>query len=145
MASYFDEHDCEPLRDGQAPDGFLHFARLLIDSGAWNQSEFSALFQDRTPPPASKKFIADLKDRMIRDEGKQFSNYWKSKIGNIHFQKMKANVRSVLSQWNRTTSSTAFHVSTNSTRNASFPGCKRPVPARVVDTNCLQTIRTLRK
>ena len=68
MASYFDEHDCEPLRDGQGPDHFLHFARLLVDSGAWNQSEFSSMFSDRTPPPTSKKFLNDLKDHLVREE-----------------------------------------------------------------------------
>ena len=68
MASYFDEHDCEPLRDGQGPDHFLHFARLLVDSGAWNQSEFAGMFSDRTPPPTSKKFINDLKEHLVREE-----------------------------------------------------------------------------
>jgi hypothetical protein len=37
MASYFDEHDCQPLGQGEAPDHLMHFARLLIDTGAWNQ------------------------------------------------------------------------------------------------------------
>ncbi len=37
MASYFDEHDCLPLGQGEIPDHILHFARLLIDTGAWNQ------------------------------------------------------------------------------------------------------------
>ena len=46
----------------------LHLARLLIDSGNWSQSEFSALFSDRTPPPTSKKFLEDLKDHLVRDE-----------------------------------------------------------------------------
>ena len=69
MTSYFDEHDCEPLREGQGPDHFLHFARLLIDSGNWNQGEFAAMFQDRTPPPTSKKFLEDLKDHLVRSEG----------------------------------------------------------------------------
>ena len=27
MASYFDEHDCEPLEDGQQPNHLLHMAR----------------------------------------------------------------------------------------------------------------------
>ena len=72
MASYFDEHNCEPLGDGQSPDGFLHLARLLVDSGAWNETEFSSLFSHQTPPPTSKKFLADLKDHLVRegeDEG----------------------------------------------------------------------------
>ena len=69
MTSYFDEHDCEPLGAGQGPDHFMHFARLLIDSGAWNQTEFAAMFQDRIPPPTSKRFIEDLKDHLVRVEG----------------------------------------------------------------------------
>ena len=69
MTSYFDEHDCEPLGAGQGPDHFMHFARLLIDSGAWNQTEFAAMFQDRIPPPTSKRFIKDLKDHLVRVEG----------------------------------------------------------------------------
>ena len=72
MTSYFDEHDCEPMRDGQGPDHFLHFARLLIDSGYWNDRDFSALFQDRAPPPTSKKFMDDLKDHLVRVESKHF-------------------------------------------------------------------------
>ena len=71
MTSYFEEHDCEPLGSGQGPDHFLHFARLLIDSGAWNQTEFAAMFQERTPPPTSKKFLEDLKDHLVRSEGNQ--------------------------------------------------------------------------
>lgn len=27
MASYFDEHDCEPLADGEQPNHMLHMAR----------------------------------------------------------------------------------------------------------------------
>ena len=68
MTSYFDEHDCEPLENGQGPNHFLHFARLLIDSGNWNQSEFAGLFSERTPPPTSKKFLSDLKDHLVRIE-----------------------------------------------------------------------------
>jgi len=30
MASYFDEHDCEPLRDGEQPDHLLHMARYMF-------------------------------------------------------------------------------------------------------------------
>ena len=65
---YFDEHNCTPLADGQAPDHFLHFARLLIDSGNWNASEFAGMFNDRPPPPTSKKFIDGLKDHLVRGE-----------------------------------------------------------------------------
>ena len=34
---YFDEHNCQELADGQGPDHLMHFARLLIDTGMWNQ------------------------------------------------------------------------------------------------------------
>ena len=37
MATYFDEHNCQELADGQGPNHLMHFARLLIDSGMWNQ------------------------------------------------------------------------------------------------------------
>lgn len=30
MASYFDEHDCEPLGDGQAPNHTLSLARQVL-------------------------------------------------------------------------------------------------------------------
>jgi len=66
MSSYFDEHNCEPLREGQAPDHFLHLTRLLIDTGNWDQAEFSSLFNDR--PPTSKEFIDSLPERLVRDE-----------------------------------------------------------------------------
>ena len=36
------------------------------------QDEFSALFNDRAPPPASKKFLEEeVPDKTIRDEGKE--------------------------------------------------------------------------
>ena len=38
MATYFDEHNCQELGDGQAPDHLMHYARLLIDTGVWNQA-----------------------------------------------------------------------------------------------------------
>ena len=37
MAEYFDEHNCQALGDGQVPDHLMHYARLLIDTGVWNQ------------------------------------------------------------------------------------------------------------
>ena len=36
MASYFDEHNCEPLAAGQTPDHMMHIARLLVDTGHWD-------------------------------------------------------------------------------------------------------------
>ncbi|XP_076057660.1 E3 ubiquitin-protein ligase RNF181-like [Oratosquilla oratoria] len=75
MASYFDEHGCEPLRSGEAPDHFLHFARLLLHGGYWQdlQLEFSQLFGDYNgaPPPTSKEFLQNLPTRKITETGGQ--------------------------------------------------------------------------
>lgn len=86
MASYFEEHDCEPLAEGQSPDHLLHFARLLIDSGNWNQTEFSALFADRAPPPTSKKFMADLKDHLVRNDDAGTLNFLTQNPGMMFYQ-----------------------------------------------------------
>ena len=37
MATYFDEHNCQELADGEGPDHLLHWARLLMDAGSWDQ------------------------------------------------------------------------------------------------------------
>jgi hypothetical protein len=37
MATYFDEHNCAPLANGQTPDHMVHLARLLIDTGVWRE------------------------------------------------------------------------------------------------------------
>ncbi|CAH1795276.1 unnamed protein product [Owenia fusiformis] len=65
MACYFDEHDCEPLGEGQQPNHLLHLARLLIDSGVAAQDtemDFESLFPgaDGKPPPASKNVVENL-------------------------------------------------------------------------------------
>ena len=39
MASYFDEHNCEPLESGEQPNHVLHLARLLLDSGVGAEFE----------------------------------------------------------------------------------------------------------
>ena len=41
MATYFDEHNCQELAEGETPDHLLHFARLLMDAGVWNQVNIS--------------------------------------------------------------------------------------------------------
>ncbi|CAM1314557.1 RNF181 (predicted) [Pycnogonum litorale] len=68
MASYFDEHDCKPLGDGEEPNHTLHMARLLIDSGLsaeWD-IEFERLFPDHDKsPPASKEFVSKLPSETI--------------------------------------------------------------------------------
>ena len=35
-ANYFDEHNCEPLANGQEPNHTMHIARLLFDTGVWH-------------------------------------------------------------------------------------------------------------
>ena len=37
MATYFDEHNCQELADGEGPDHLMHRARLLMDTGYWDQ------------------------------------------------------------------------------------------------------------
>lgn len=68
MSSYFDEHNCAPLSEGNAPDDLMQFARFLVMSGNWNHSEFSSLFADRPPPPVSKEFLAGLEERPSIEE-----------------------------------------------------------------------------
>jgi len=70
MSNYFDEHNCQELADGQGPVHLMHYARLLIDTGVWNQEEFASHFsQSGAPPPASKKFIDSLDDvQLVNDE-----------------------------------------------------------------------------
>ncbi|KAL5019420.1 hypothetical protein ScPMuIL_005142 [Solemya velum] len=68
MASYYDEHDCDPLKDGELPNHTLHLARLLLDTGIaaeW-EMEFDSVFGgDRKVPPASKKVVSELPTRLI--------------------------------------------------------------------------------
>jgi len=63
MASYFDEHDCEPLGAGQQPNHMLHLARLLLDSGLaanWDL-EYGSIFEGGKPaPPAAKEVVQNL-------------------------------------------------------------------------------------
>lgn len=63
MASYFEEHNCEPLENGQQPDHLLHMARLLLDTGLaaeWDL-EYNRVFGgDGKVPPASKEVVNNL-------------------------------------------------------------------------------------
>jgi len=63
MASYFDEHNCQELPAGHAPNHLLDFVRLIVDGG-WNETlelSFEQLFPDkRVAPPASKKEVESL-------------------------------------------------------------------------------------
>ncbi|XP_014675977.1 PREDICTED: E3 ubiquitin-protein ligase RNF181-like [Priapulus caudatus] len=58
MASYFDEHDCEPLGPGEQPNHFLHLARLLLDSGV--AALEGQMFGEKKAPPASKEAVEQL-------------------------------------------------------------------------------------
>ena len=69
MASYFDEHNCEPLAEGQTPDHLLHLARMLQEGGY--MEEFEELFgQVNSSPPASKECIANLPDVKVSNHDK---------------------------------------------------------------------------
>ena len=65
MADYFQEMGWTPLGEGQAPDSYLHLARLLQDFGMWEELGTSK----KLPPPASKKAIEDLKAVTIMEQG----------------------------------------------------------------------------
>eukprot|EP00918_Siedleckia_nematoides_P041577 GHVU01090446.1.p1 GENE.GHVU01090446.1~~GHVU01090446.1.p1 ORF type:complete len:154 (+),score=16.05 GHVU01090446.1:71-532(+) len=72
MASYFDEHNCEPLKDGEQPNHLLHLARLLIDTGLareWDV-EYSSLFGGSPSPPASKEFVKSLPTKKMEAQEK---------------------------------------------------------------------------
>ncbi|KAH6944009.1 hypothetical protein HPB50_001165 [Hyalomma asiaticum] len=74
MASYFDEHNCEPLGPGEQPDHLLHLARLLIDGGfgAHFDMEYHRIFPDQPhKPPASKQALQSLKRAPLDETGKK--------------------------------------------------------------------------
>ncbi|XP_074648789.1 E3 ubiquitin-protein ligase RNF181-like [Tubulanus polymorphus] len=62
MACYFDEHNCQPLKDGEQPNHLLHLARLLLDSGLIFEEEFA---REKPPPPASKKVVEELPVKLV--------------------------------------------------------------------------------
>lgn len=66
MADYFDEMGWQPLREGETPNQFLHFARLLRDFGMIN--ELMELNQE-LPPPTSKKVVDELPTIKVQNEG----------------------------------------------------------------------------
>ncbi|CAF1001410.1 unnamed protein product [Brachionus calyciflorus] len=61
MASYFDEHDCEPLGENETPNEQLLLARLLVDSGIAHalQLSYPNLMNQNLAPPISKKWLRD--------------------------------------------------------------------------------------
>ncbi|GAB6028186.1 hypothetical protein CHUAL_002391 [Chamberlinius hualienensis] len=74
MASYDEEHNCEPSPDSDIdPDHILALARLILQSrigegGEVDESIFLRFFGDSVPPPASKKAVSELKRRIVRGE-----------------------------------------------------------------------------
>ena len=59
MASYFDEHDCEPLGDNERPNNQILLARLLLDSGIATalNLDFDQLGGHNLPPATSKNWL----------------------------------------------------------------------------------------
>ncbi|XP_046741424.1 E3 ubiquitin-protein ligase RNF181-like [Diprion similis] len=67
MSDYFEEMGWTPLRDGEAPNHFLHMARLLRDFGMWEELGQG----QRLAPPASKEAISNLKDVKLDENAHQ--------------------------------------------------------------------------
>ncbi|CAG9858115.1 unnamed protein product [Phyllotreta striolata] len=69
MADYFGEMGWTPLEDGQAPDHFLHFARLLRDFNMFD--ELNAMNGAKLAPPASKSAVEALPDESVTAKDSQ--------------------------------------------------------------------------
>jgi hypothetical protein len=41
----------------------------MVCNGFFFQTEFSSLFSERSPPPASKDFVEKLEEKVVRNEG----------------------------------------------------------------------------
>ncbi|KAK9885105.1 hypothetical protein WA026_009327 [Henosepilachna vigintioctopunctata] len=54
MTDYFEEMGWQPLGEGQSPNHFLHFARLLRDFNIFDG------LAEKLPPPASKKVVETI-------------------------------------------------------------------------------------
>lgn len=65
MADYFQEMSWTPLGEGEAPNAYLHLARLLQDLGMWEELGTNK----KLPPPASKKAVEELKTDTVKEEG----------------------------------------------------------------------------
>jgi hypothetical protein len=62
MASYFDEHNCEPLGPNESLNNFVELARLLLDTGFSDQwlTQWQQMSDNERKPPASKEFVKSL-------------------------------------------------------------------------------------
>ncbi|KAI8521603.1 PREDICTED: E3 ubiquitin-protein ligase RNF181-like [Branchiostoma belcheri] len=67
MASYFDEHDCEPTTESSTPFSqannlLLQLARMLLEQGPDFEMDLTSLTPgERQAPPASKAAVESLK------------------------------------------------------------------------------------
>ncbi|XP_019872957.1 E3 ubiquitin-protein ligase RNF181 [Aethina tumida] len=66
MADYFQEMSWTPLGEGERPDNYLHFVRLLRDFNMFNE-----LLGGKLPPPASKEVVDNLPTQEISETGTQ--------------------------------------------------------------------------
>lgn len=69
MADYFGEMGWTPLEDGQAPDHFLHLARLFRDFNMFD--ELNNLNGQKLPPPASKNAVESIPNENITNSDTQ--------------------------------------------------------------------------
>lgn len=72
MSSYFDEHNCEPLGDNEAPNNQILLARFLMDSGlgAALGMNFEAASSE-LPPPTSKEWLAKELPKCLFNEAEK--------------------------------------------------------------------------
>lgn len=68
MADYFSEMGWTPLGEGEAPNHFLHLARLFRDYNMFE--ELNVLNGEKLPPPASKTAVEALPNENILVSGK---------------------------------------------------------------------------
>jgi E3 ubiquitin-protein ligase RNF181 len=72
MASYFDEHNCEPLAANQAADNHILLARLLVDSGIMDALQMNAFTSgSRLAPATSKRWLSEQFPLHCFDESKR--------------------------------------------------------------------------
>jgi len=69
MASYFDDHNCEPLAMGQTPDHHLQFMRYVATAGAWDELglRYEDLYGETLPPPTSARVLEELPCREVAE------------------------------------------------------------------------------